>query len=149
MTISAYISDILSGKSGAIWTIEPEATVFDAITRMAEKNIGAMPVVENGVVIGLISERDYTRKVALQGKSSRETRVAEIMNSPVIAVTSAATIDACMQIVTRQRVRHLPVIDDGRLVGMVSIGDLVNWIISAQSVAIEQMETYIMGGYAV
>jgi CBS domain-containing protein len=148
MTISAYISDILSGKSGEVWTIDPNATVFDAIARMAEKNIGAMPVVENGVVIGLISERDYTRKVALQGKSSRETRVAEIMNHPVLSVTTATTIDTCMQIITRQRVRHLPVIDDGQLVGMVSIGDLVNWIISAQSVAIEQMETYIMGGYA-
>lgn len=148
MTITAYISDILSGKSGNVWTIGPDATVFDAISRMAEKNIGAMPVVEAGAVIGLISERDYTRKVALQGRSSRETRVAEIMNQPVISVTPATTIDTCMQIITRQRVRHLPVIDDGRLVGMVSIGDLVNWIISAQSVAIEQMETYIMGGYA-
>lgn len=148
MTITAYISDILSGKSGEVWTIAPNATVFEAIARMAEKNIGAMPVVENGVVIGLISERDYTRKVALQGKSSRETRVAEIMNQPVISVTTSTTIDTCMQIITRQRVRHLPVIANGQLVGMVSIGDLVNWIISAQSVAIEQMETYIMGGYS-
>lgn len=148
MTITAYISDILSGKSGEVWTIAPNATVFEAIARMAEKNIGAMPVVENGVVIGLISERDYTRKVALQGKSSRETRVAEIMNQPVISVTTSTTIDTCMQIITRQRVRHLPVIANGQLVGMVPIGDLVNWIISAQSVAIEQMETYIMGGYS-
>ena len=148
MKITAYISDILSGKSGTVWTIGPDATVYDAIARMAEHNIGAMPVVEQGQVIGLISERDYTRKIALQGKSSRETRVAEIMNRPVISVTPATTIDACMQIVTRQRVRHLPVLEDGRLVGMISIGDLVNWIISAQDAALEQMESYIMGGYA-
>ena len=142
------VMQLLQAKGTEVHKVGLDARVYDALKLMAEKNIGAMPVVENGVVIGLISERDYTRKIALQGKSSRETPVAEIMNQPVISVTSATTIDACMQIVTRQRVRHLPVIDDGRLVGMVSIGDLVNWIISAQNVALEQMESYIMGGYA-
>jgi CBS domain-containing protein len=148
MKISAYINDILSGKTGDVWTIHPEATVFEAIAQMAERNIGAMPVVEDGQLVGLISERDYTRKVALKGKSSRETKVREIMVSPVITVTSTVTIDACMQLITRHRVRHLPVVDGGRMVGMISIGDLVNWIISAQNAAIEQMENYIMGGYA-
>jgi CBS domain-containing protein len=148
MKITAYISDILSGKTGDVWTIESHATVFDAIRKMAEKNIGAMPVVDGGELVGLISERDYTRKVALMGKSSRETKVSEIMASPVITVTPTATVDTCMQLVSRKRVRHLPVIEDGRLIGMISIGDLVNWTISAQSAAIEQMESYIMGGYA-
>lgn len=148
MKITAHISDILRDKSGSVWTIGPQAKVFDAITLMAEKNIGAMPVVDAGQVVGLISERDYTRKVALKGKSSRETTVGEIMASPVVTVTSATTIDACMQLVTRQRIRHLPVVEGGRLIGMISIGDLVNWIISAQDAALDQMESYIMGGYA-
>ncbi len=148
MKITAYISDILSGKTGEVWTIESRATVFEAITRMAEKNIGAMPVVDDGQLVGLISERDYTRKIALMGKSSRETTVGEIMASPVITVTPNATVDTCMQLVSRKRVRHLPVVEGDRLVGMISIGDLVNWTISAQSAAIEQMESYIMGGYA-
>ena len=148
MKISAHISDILRDKSGDVWTIDPQATVFEAITRMAEKNIGAMPVVDAGLVVGLISERDYTRKVALKGKSSRETTVGEIMASPVVTVTSSTTIDACMQLVTRQRIRHLPVVENGKLTGMISIGDLVNWIISAQDAALDQMESYIMGGFA-
>lgn len=148
MKITAHISDILRSKSGEVWTISPQATVFDAISKMAEKNIGAMPVVEAGQVVGLISERDYTRKVALKGKSSRETTVGEIMASPVVTVTPMTTIDACMQLITRQRIRHLPVVENGQLTGMISIGDLVNWIISAQDAALEQMESYIMGGYS-
>lgn len=148
MKITAYINDILSGKSGHVWTIDPDATVFEAISKMAEHNIGAMPVVDGEELVGLISERDYTRKVALRGRSSREARVREIMVSPVITINSTATVDACMQLITHHRVRHLPVVEEGRLRGMVSIGDLVNWIITAQSVAIEQMESYIMGGYA-
>ncbi len=148
MKISAHISDILRDKSGGVWTVGPDATVFDAISLMAEKNIGAIPVVEAGQVLGLISERDYTRKVVLKGKSSRETRIGEIMATPVVTVTSATSIDACMQLVTSHRIRHLPVVEGGQLIGMISIGDLVNWIISAQDAALNQMESYIMAGYS-
>jgi CBS domain-containing protein len=148
MKINAPISEILRHKSSQVWTISASATVFDAISLLAGKNVGALPVVEDERVIGIISERDYTRKVALQGRSSRDTRVREIMVSSVITIAADSTIDACMQLVTRHRVRHLPVVSDGRLAGMISIGDLVNWTISAQSAALDQMENYIMGGYA-
>lgn len=147
MKITAPISEILRGKANQVWSIAPHATVFDAIALMAEKNIGALPVVEAGRIVGILSERDYTRKVILHGKSSRETMVREIMTSPVTTVGSASSIDACMQLITQRRIRHLPVVADGRLTGMISIGDLVNWIISAQSAALEQMENYIHGGY--
>jgi CBS domain-containing protein len=148
MKITAPISEILRGKANQVWSIAPHAKVFDAIALMAEKNIGALPVVEAGRIIGILSERDYTRKVILHGKSSRETTVREIMTSPVTTVGPATSIDACMQLITQRRIRHLPVVADGRLTGMISIGDLVNWIISAQSAALEQMENYIHGGYA-
>jgi len=148
MKITAPISEILRGKANQVWSIAPHATVFDAIALMAEKNIGALPVVEAGRLIGILSERDYTRKVILHGKSSRETTTREIMTSPVTTVDAATSIDACMQLITQRRIRHLPVVADGRLTGMISIGDLVNWIISAQSAALEQMENYIHGGYA-
>ena len=148
MKITAPISEILRSKATQVWSIAPQTSVFDAITLMAEKNIGALPVVEAGCVLGILSERDYTRKVVLKGKSSRETTAREIMASPVATVSGATSIDACMQLITQRRVRHLPVVEDGRLTGMISIGDLVNWIISAQSAALEQMENYIHGGYA-
>jgi CBS domain-containing protein len=147
MKITAPISEILRGKTNQVWSIAPHATVFDAIALMAEKNIGALPVVEAGRIVGILSERDYTRKVILHGKSSRETTTREIMTSPVTTVDAATSIDACMQLITQRRIRHLPVVADGRLTGMISIGDLVNWIISAQSAALEQMENYIHGGY--
>jgi CBS domain-containing protein len=148
MKITAPISEILRGKANQVWTIAPHATVFDAIALMSEKNIGALPVVEAGRLIGILSERDYTRKVILHGKSSRETTTREIMTNPVTTVDASTSIDACMQLITQRRIRHLPVVADGRLTGMISIGDLVNWIISAQSAALEQMENYIHGGYA-
>jgi CBS domain-containing protein len=148
MKITAPISEILRRKANQVWSIAPHATVFDAIALMAEKNIGALPVVEAGRLIGILSERDYTRKVILHGKSSRETTVREIMTNSVTTVGPATSIDACMQLITQRRIRHLPVLADGRLTGMISIGDLVNWIISAQSAALEQMENYIHGGYA-
>lgn len=147
MKINAPITEILRGKSSEVWTVTPDAAVFDAISLMSNRNIGAVPVVDGSEVIGILSERDYTRKIALKGRSSKETKVREIMTCPVVTIAVDATIDCCMQMVTRQRVRHLPVLDAGKLVGMISIGDLVNWTISAQNAAIEQMESYIMGGY--
>jgi CBS domain-containing protein len=144
--IPGVINEILAHKSSPVWTISPEATVFEAIQLMAEKNIGALPVMSGDKLIGVISERDYTRNVALKGKSSKETRVREILTAPITAMPSH-TVEHCMKLMTANRVRHLPVLEGDTIVGLVSIGDLVNWIITAQSVTIHQLESYITGHY--
>jgi CBS domain-containing protein len=145
--ITGTIDEILQQKPGELWTISPDATVFDAIELMAGKNIGALLVMADGALLGVVSERDYTRKVALKGKSSRDTRVREIISTPLIAATTQHTVQECMRLMTTNRVRHLPILAGNEVVGIVSIGDLVNWIISAQSVAITQLESYISGQY--
>ena len=145
MTPIGTIREILNTKGSAVWTISPEATVFEAIKLMADKNVGALLVTERDKLVGIISERDYTRKVALRGKSSRETAVREILSGQVIHVTAAQTVEECMRLMTEHRVRHLPVLDGEKIAGLVSIGDLVNWIISAQHTAISQLQTYITG----
>ena len=144
--IPGVINEILSSKNSQIWSVSPDATVFEAIQLMAEKNIGALPVVSGVQLLGVVSERDYTRKVALKGKSSKDTKVREILATPITA-TPSHTVEECMKLMTTNRVRHLPVLDGDKLVGLVSIGDLVNWIISAQSVTINQLESYITGHY--
>jgi CBS domain-containing protein len=144
--IPGIINEILAGKPAQLWSISPDATVFEAIEIMAEKNIGALPVMAGEKLVGVLSERDYTRKVALKGKSSKETRVREIIATPVTA-TPSHTVEECMKLMTTHRVRHLPVLEGERVVGLISIGDLVNWIISAQSVTIHQLESYITGHY--
>ena len=148
MKFSVPISSLLHHKGPALWSIPPDATVFEAIKLMADKNIGALPVVSEGRLVGLFTERDYARKIALQGKSSRETRVREIFTGVVITVKPHDLVEDCMKLMTEHRVRHLPVVDQGNLVGIISIGDLVNWTISAQDAAITQMEQYIAGGAA-
>lgn len=148
MTTSHPISSILYRKKSTLWSVLPDTTVFDAIKLMAEKNIGALPVIENGELHGVFTERDYTRKVALQGKTSKETRVREIMTGQVFIVTPEDSVATCMKMMNDNRVRHLAVIEGGKIVGIVSIGDLVNWIISVQDATIEQMERYIAGGVA-
>lgn len=145
MTTTGTIGTLLHHKGHKVWTIPAKATVFEAIELLAEKNIGALPVLDGNQIIGIFSERDYTRKVALAGKSSRATAVREIVSSSVISVTSHQTIEEAMRLMTDKRVRHLPVIDGGELTGMVSIGDMVNWIISAQNATIDQMESYLAG----
>ena len=140
------VSSILHQKTSALWSVAPQATVFDAIKLMAEKNIGALPVVSGGTLVGIFTERDYTRKIALHGKSSKNTQVLEIISSEVISVTPDESVEECMRLMTENRVRHLPVVQNQELLGIISIGDLVNWIISTQSAAIEQMEQYIAGG---
>jgi CBS domain-containing protein len=145
--IAGTIDEILHQKRGDLYTIPPEATVFDAIELMAERNIGALLVMAGNRLVGVVSERDYTRKVALNGKSSRDTRVREIVTTPVIAVSPSHTVEQCMRLMTENRVRHLPVLEHDEVVGIVSIGDLVNWTISAQSVTITQLESYISGQY--
>jgi len=140
------ISSLLHHKTSPLWTVSPESTVFEAIRLMSDKNIGALPVLStDGRIAGIVTERDYTRKVALQGKSSKETRVREIISREVITVTPDDTVENCMRLMSERRVRHLPVVEGLNLVGIISIGDLVNWIISTQDAAIEQMERYIAG----
>jgi CBS domain-containing protein len=146
MIQNAAISEILSFKGNAVWSISPNATVFEAVQLMSDKNIGALLVIENEKLIGIISERDYTRNVVLKGKSSKQTPVKEIISRNVIHVTPAHSVEDCLRLMTDHRVRHLPVLDGETIVGVVSIGDLVNWIISAQTSTIHQLQTYI-GGY--
>ena len=147
MQATGNISEILQSKPAELWCVDADATVYDAIQMMADKNIGALLVLERGGLIGVMSERDYTRKVALRGRSSKDTCVREIVSKPLIATTRDATVEDCMRLMTENRVRHLPVLEGERIVGIVSIGDLVNWIISAQSMAISQLENYITGQY--
>ena len=141
------ISWILSKKGSAIWSIAPHATVFDAIAMMAERSIGALVVTSEDRLVGIVSERDYARKVILLGRSSKETRVHEIMTRFPITVTPDHTVDECMKIMTYHRIRHLPVLIGEGIVGIVSMGDLVNAIISAQAHTIDQLHTYISGAY--
>jgi CBS domain-containing protein len=145
MNPNAAISEILSHKGADAWTISPDATVFEAIQMMADKNIGAVLVTEGDKLVGIISERDYTRKVVLKGKSSKTTAVKEILSSHIINVTPAHTVQECLRLMTDHHFRHLPVLDGDKLAGIVSIGDLVNWIISAQQSTISQLQTYITG----
>jgi CBS domain-containing protein len=147
MTIIGNIGAVLSQKGSHVWTVTPETTVFDAIELMAEKNVGALLVLDNDRLVGMISERDYTRKVALKGKASKQTLVGEIMGAPVITVTPEDTVEDCLRIMLEDRVRHLAVVDGCTLVGIVSIGDLVNWTISAQTATINHLESYIAGQY--
>ena len=145
MTPTGTISEVLTNKGITVWSISPDAMVYEAIEMMAAKNIGALLVIEHGKLVGIISERDYTRKVALKGKSSKQTPVKEILSGQVIRVSPAHTVDDCMRLMTDHRVRHLPVLDGDKIIGIISIGDLVNWIISAQTTTIHQLQTYISG----
>jgi CBS domain-containing protein len=147
MEITGTISPIVREKGGATHSISPQATVFDAIQLMADRNIGALLVLSGEKLIGIISERDYTRKVALKGKQSKQTLVSEIMFAPVISVSESASVEECMQLMTEHRVRHLPVLDGDRIAGVVSIGDLVNWMICTQREVLNSMEDYISGKY--
>lgn len=137
------VQQLLKRKGHAVLTISPDATVYDAIREMGQAEVGALAVVEEGRLIGVISERDYARKVILQGRRSRDTAVREIMSAPPITVTRTDTVQHCMELMTERRVRHLPVIDDDSMVGLVSIGDVVKAIMSQQEFMIEQLESYI------
>jgi signal-transduction protein with cAMP-binding, CBS, and nucleotidyltransferase domain len=142
-TPMSTIKQILDTKGYAIWSIHPQESVFAAIQQMAEKEVGALVVLEGDAVVGIISERDYARKVVLKGRSSRQTEVRDIMTPDVIYVRLDQSIEECMSIVTERRIRHLPVLDNGRLVGIISIGDLVKTVIAEQQFIIEQLEHYI------
>jgi CBS domain-containing protein len=147
MEINGTVYDILHNKGGEIWTTKPEDSVYDAIRLMGEKNIGALVALENGDVIGVLSERDYSRKVVLQGRTSRDTRVGEIISRPAITVCSKDGIETCMELMTCNRIRHLPVVDDGHVVGLISMGDLVRWVMLSQRHTIQQLQCYISGDY--
>ncbi len=139
------VYQIINRKSTDLWWVPPEATVYEAIALMAQKGIGAVLVLSEDRLVGIVSERDYARKVVLRGRNSKETSVQEIMSSPVLTIPPDLRTDECMRLVTERRVRHLPVTEEGRLVGIVTIGDLVKSIISEQAETIEQLTFYIQG----
>jgi len=140
------VRQLLERKDPALWSVEPDDPVLEVIQLMADHHIGALPVMRSGELLGIVSERDYARKVALLGRSTTETPVWQIMSSPVITVTREASVSDCMQLVTLHRVRHLPVMEGGQVVGMISIGDLVKAVIDEQQHQIEDLERYIRSG---
>jgi signal-transduction protein with cAMP-binding, CBS, and nucleotidyltransferase domain len=141
------VRDVLRQKGRVMWSISPEASVYEAVQQMSEHHVGALIVLSGGQLAGIVTERDYARKVILKGRHSNETQVREIMSSPVLYVTPDQSIGECMRLMTSRRVRHLPVMEGGSVTGMVSIGDLVNWIISSQDQTIRHLTGYIMGTY--
>ena len=148
MNVGGNVSAILAHKKvSSVWSIGPNAMVGDVIQLMDEKNVGALPVVDKGELLGIVSERDCTRRVILKGKSFKETPVSDIMTKQVLTVTPADSITECMEIMTANRVRHLPVLEGNNMVGILSIGDVLKWLLSAQTATIDQLESYITGSY--
>jgi CBS domain-containing protein len=139
------VAQLLRGKGHEVLSVPPETPVFEALKVMAEKNVGALLAVEGDRLVGIFSERDYARKVILKGKSSKDTPVREVMSSHVLYVRPEQTVEECMALMTDKRVRHLPVLEEGRLVGVISIGDVVKAIIAEQEFLIEQLQNYITG----
>jgi CBS domain-containing protein len=148
MNVTGTIEGILGAKKRDIFSISSDATVYDAVALMAERNVGALLVVDDGRLVGIVSERDYTRKVMLRGKRSRETKVSEIMSTSLTTVDPSQSVDECLRFMTEKRIRHLPVVKEGEICGVISIGDLVKHVISVQSATLDHLERYISGGYA-
>jgi CBS domain-containing protein len=138
-----YVRHLLDRKGRAIYSVKPDEPVLEAIRVMAERHVGALLVMEGARLVGIVSERDYARKIILKGRSSADTPVSQIMSSPVLTVVPQSTVQECMQLMTEHRVRHLPVVESGRVMGVVSIGDLVKALIQDQQETIEQLESYI------
>lgn len=147
MGITGTLRSVLSRKGSAVSSISPDATVYEAVARMADEDIGALAVIKNDRLLGIFSERDYARKVILLGRSSKETTVADAMTHPAICVPPEESVEDCMRLMITRRNRHVLVLDHGELCGIVSIGDLVNSIISAQAETIDHLTSYIAGGY--
>ena len=139
------VQDILKTKGNDVWSVRPDDTVFDSLKLMADKQVGALLVMDQDKLVGIVTERDYARKVILEGKSSKSSQVAEVMTKQVLCVNPQQTIDECMALMTDKRARHLPVVDEEQVVGVVSIGDLVKATISEQQVIIEHLQQYISG----
>jgi CBS domain-containing protein len=145
--MSGTVGSVLHRKGNEVCFVAPDETVYDAIEKMADKGVGALLVIAAGKLVGIISERDYARKVILKGRSSRTTLVNEIMASPVISVTSGQAVDECMALMTRSRIRHLPIVENEKVLGVVSLGDLVKWVVSEQEETIEHLHNYISAKY--
>jgi len=139
------VSHLLARKGKDVWSVDADQPVLEAIQIMADRHVGALPVMRGGELVGLVSERDYARKVVLLGRSSAETFVWQIMSSPVVTVAPGESVRSCMEIMTERRIRHLPVVDGGAMIGMISIGDLVRAVIEEQANTIEQLEKFISG----
>jgi CBS domain-containing protein len=147
MELLDTVDSVLRKKPAGIYSITPDQSVYDALVLMAEKEIGALLVFDGENLVGVLSERDYARKIALMGRTSKETKVSEVMSAPPVTVSPQSTVSACMQLMTDRRRRHLPVVENGRVVGMLSIGDLVNWIVMSHEKTIEHLSGYIAGAY--
>jgi CBS domain-containing protein len=145
--INGTVGSVLRRKGGEIWSVTPDQTVYEAVQRMADKSVGALLVILAGRLEGIISERDYARNVILKGRSSKTTLVKEIMTSPVIFVASDQSVDECMDIMTKNRIRHLPIMENEKILGVISIGDLVKWVVSDQEETIEHLQNYITSRY--
>ena len=143
--MAVTVARLLASKGNDTWSISPHATVYEAIARMAEKGIGALLVLDGEQLVGIVSERDYARKVILQDRSSRDTLVSTIMTKDVVSVRPDQSIEGCMALMTEKHIRHLPVVQDGKVVGILSIGDLVKFIIADHELLIQQLEGYITG----
>lgn len=141
------VSVILSHKGDWVITIEPHATVFDTIGRMVEHNVGAICVTQGGELLGIFTERDYLRRIALQGRTSKTTRVEEVMTRDVVCATPDHTVDACMEMMTEKKCRHLPVLRDGHLAGIISLGDCVKCMLEARESEVRDLHSFISGGY--
>lgn len=147
MRVVDPVSFILRKKGTDVWSVPSDATVYDAMKMMADKDVGALLIMDGSQFVGVVSERDYARKVILQGRSSKETPVREIATETLITITPDCSVDEAMRLITTNRIRHLPVVHEGKVRGMISIGDLVQWISFAQDQTIEQLEHYIEGKY--
>jgi len=141
------IKELLKKKSGDIWSISPQASVYQALELMAQKDVGALLVIENDKLVGIFSERDYARKIILKGKASKETAVGELMTKSVYYVTPDNTLEEAMALMTSKHIRHLPILDKGKLLSIVTLGDVVKRIISEQKLTIDELENYLTGGY--
>jgi CBS domain-containing protein len=141
------VEEILKAKGSQVWAIGPEATAYEALEIMADKNVGALMVVKDGRLVGVFSERDYARKVILKGKSSKDTPVSDLMSRELVFASSTSTVSECMALMTAKKARHLPIMEDGKLRGVISIGDVVGEIIADQDFTIQEMQKYILAGH--